>query len=61
MLASLCSAVTVAAVNILSVKAATQIQIVFTGAKLIALAIIILGGFVMLGQGRLRLVILLSI
>jgi L-type amino acid transporter 9 len=45
--------VTVAAVNVISVKLATQVQIVFTGAKLVALAIIIIGGFVKLAQGTL--------
>lgn len=38
-------------VNCVSVKGATNIQVVFTVAKLFALVIIIVSGFVKLGQG----------
>ena len=44
--------VAIAAINIYSVDLATNIQIIFTGAKLSALAIIILSGFVLLGMGK---------
>lgn len=38
------------AINCISVKAAARVQIVFTIAKLLAIGIIIIGGFVRLGQ-----------
>lgn len=38
-------------INCFSVKIATGLQNVLTCAKLLALVIIILGGFVMMGQG----------
>ncbi|ELU11396.1 hypothetical protein CAPTEDRAFT_194364 [Capitella teleta] len=40
------------AVNVYSVKAATNIQVIFTGAKLLAMAIIIIGGIVKMIQGH---------
>ncbi|CAD5125696.1 DgyrCDS13902 [Dimorphilus gyrociliatus] len=40
------------AVNCFSVKLAARIQVVFTVAKLIAIAVIIIGGIVRLGQGQ---------
>ena len=39
-------------VNIMSVKAATKIQDIFTVAKLVALLLIIITGVVMVGQGK---------
>jgi len=38
-------------VNSLSVRLSTKIQVVFTGAKLLALIIIIIGGIIKLFQG----------
>ena len=43
--------VLVAFVNVFSVTLATKVQNVFTVAKLVAMLIIIVGGFVMLAQG----------
>lgn len=48
----LLSAVLITAVNCFSVKLAARIQVVFTAAKLLAIAIIIIGGIVRLGQGN---------
>jgi amino acid transporter len=44
--------VTVSFINVLSVKYALKIQIIFTIAKLIALFIICIGGIVRLAQGK---------
>ena len=41
-------------INIYSVKLATVVQNVLTVTKIIALIIIILGGFVMLGKGKIH-------
>ena len=40
------------AANVYSVKMATNIQVIFTAAKLLALVIIIVGGIVKLFQGK---------
>jgi amino acid transporter len=39
-------------VNLVSVKAATRIQDIFTVAKILALIIITITGFVLIGQGN---------
>ena len=49
------------AANVYSVTLAARVQIVFTVAKLIALAMIIVGGIVMLCLGELQSFILLLI
>ena len=49
--------VLLAALNCYSVKIATNIQIIFTIAKLIAIVIIIIGGIVMLAEGKLTLIL----
>ncbi|KAJ8041409.1 b(0,+)-type amino acid transporter 1 [Holothuria leucospilota] len=51
MMACIC-VILITFVNCFSVKAATNVQIIFTAAKLLALAIIIVTGFVKLGQGN---------
>lgn len=38
-------------VNCYSVKLANKVQIVFTVAKLLAIGVIVVGGFIMLAQG----------
>ncbi|CAD5111508.1 DgyrCDS814 [Dimorphilus gyrociliatus] len=43
--------IVLAAINCYSVKLATRIQVIFTVAKLLAVFMIIIGGFVRLGQG----------
>lgn len=45
--------VILAAINVYSVRLAARIQIIFTFTKLVALAIIIIGGIVKLCQGTL--------
>ena len=45
-------AVLLAAVNAYSVKLATNIQVIFTVAKIIALVVIIIGGIVKMAQGK---------
>lgn len=42
----------VATVNVLNVRAAIRVQVVFLVAKVLALAVIVVGGFVMAFQGR---------
>ena len=44
--------VLIAFVNCYSVRLAAQVQVIFTGAKIIALFVIIIGGIVRLGQGE---------
>lgn len=43
--------VTIAIVNCYSVVLAARVQVFFTFLKIAALAVIIIGGFVMIGQG----------
>lgn len=45
-------AVTLAIVNSWDTKLAASVQVFFTGAKLIALVIIVIGGLVWLGKGN---------
>ena len=47
--------VTIAAINIYSVKLADRVGVVFSSTKLIAMAIIVVGGGVRIAQGTLLL------
>ena len=46
------SVVLIAWVNCYSVELAARVQVIFTVAKIVALVVIIIGGFVKLGQGE---------
>ena len=43
---------TISTINCFSVKLSNFVQIFFTAAKLLIIAAIIIGGFVMMGQGK---------